>query len=282
MLKTSALLASLATAAILIAPAVGGAQTTAPSVPFGGSAYTDDGPTSSLALLRHSDGRVEGRLGIGFQCKAFFPNVVVKLAGTLSGENFTATGSTRLAGKLRLKVTVTGTFAGEQAAGTLQAKGVGGKGCKNFSRKFLVKADRTPTGAPSGPPANGTFLGGLSSQTVGGLRMPVMLQVRSGATKVVALWQAVMKCGPKARLTAVNFTPATKIAADGSFTKSEKYTIKYGNGSSDTYRVSFGGRFLADGASGTLRVRMQTRQKGKSFYPCDSSTLNWTATAATP
>jgi hypothetical protein len=59
--------------------------------------------------------------------------------------------------------------------------------------------------------------------------------------------------------------------------RNERFTLRFDDGSSDRYRVTFAGHFLADGAAGTLRVRMHTRQRGKHFYPCDSGTQTWTA-----
>jgi hypothetical protein len=41
------------------------------------------------------------------------------------------------------------------------------------------------------------------------------------------------------------------------------------------YRVTFSGRFLADGAVGTLRARMVWRERGKRSFPCVSGTQNW-------
>ena len=54
----------------------------------------------------------------------------------------------------------------------------------------------------------------------------------------------------------------------------ETFTIRYTDGSRERYRVSFKGRFLADGVTGTLRARMQTRKPGKRYYPCDSGTAD--------
>ena len=41
--------------------------------------------------------------------------------------------------------------------------------------------------------------------------------------------------------------------------------------------MTFTGRFLADGAVGTLRARSQYREKGKRYYPSDSGTQTWAA-----
>ena len=66
---------------------------------------------------------------------------------------------------------------------------------------------------------------------------------------------------------------------DGTFLDDKPYTVRYRDGSSERYRIRFEGRFLADGVVGTLRARMQTRKKGKSYYPCDSGTQTWSARA---
>ncbi len=71
--------------------------------------------------------------------------------------------------------------------------------------------------------------------------------------------------------------PPTKLKADGSFLDIKPYTIRYTDGSSERYRIRFEGRFLADGVVGTLRVRMQRRKKGNSYYACDSGTQTWAA-----
>ena len=41
--------------------------------------------------------------------------------------------------------------------------------------------------------------------------------------------------------------------------------------------MNFRGRFLADGAAGTLRARMQTYERGKRFIPCYSGLQTWAA-----
>jgi hypothetical protein len=93
----------------------------------------------------------------------------------------------------------------------------------------------------------------------------------------MGLWQARMRCGPKAVLIVVNLTPPTRIAADATFRRRERYSIRYRDGSVDRYRVMFRGRLLADGAAGTLRAPMQTSKPGASFFPRDSGTRRWTA-----
>ena len=58
------------------------------------------------------------------------------------------------------------------------------------------------------------------------------------------------------------------VKADGTFRGNQTYTIRYTDAPSERYTVSFDGRFLADGAVGTLRARMQTTQEAQATYPC--------------
>ena len=138
----------------------------------------------------------------------------------------------------------------------------------------MLHTESAPAGAPA--PAAGTLFAGLTGQAAGGVRLPVALRVTKNG-RVYGYWQAMMKCGPKASIPLCNQSPTTTVKPDGTFSRSETYTIRYTDGSSDRYRVNFNGRFLADGATGTLRARMQTRKKGTSYYPCDSGTQTWTA-----
>jgi hypothetical protein len=45
-----------------------------------------------------------------------------------------------------------------------------------------------------------------------------------------------------------------------SFAKPERYAIRYKDGTTDRFRISFAGRFLGDGAVGTLRARVKPRR----------------------
>jgi hypothetical protein len=228
----------------------------------------------SITLIRRDDGRIDVRLASGYGCgKAHYTNRIVRLAGsTPDGASFTATGTTRLSGHGKVTYTLTGTLAPDGVSAELKE---GAKRCPSYTLGVALKAESAPVGAASPPPRN-TLLGGLSGQVAGGFRMPVALRVTKDG-RVYALWQAMMKCGPKATLPVWNVTPTTKVKADGTFIRSEIYTIRYTDGSRDRYRVNITGRFLADGAVGTLRARMQTRKPGHRYYPCDSGTQSWAA-----
>jgi hypothetical protein len=95
--------------------------------------------------------------------------------------------------------------------------------------------------------------------------------------RVYAVWSATLKCG-SATIPMIDVTPSRAIRPDGSFGGSETYTIRY-RGFSERYRVSFSGQFLADGAKGTLRARMQWRDGKRHYAPCVSGQQTWAARA---
>jgi hypothetical protein len=242
---------------------------------YGGTGFNAkraSGP--SVTLVRHDDGRIDVRLASGYGCgKAYYTNRVVRLSGsTPDGVSFTATGSTRLSGRGKVTYTLTGTLAPDGVTGEIKE---GAKNCPRYTLSVALKPESAPAGAPTPAPGN-ALLGGLTSQAAGAFRLPVSVKVTKDG-RFYALWQASMKCGPKAVLPVWNVTPTSKVKPDGTFSRSETYTIRYSDGSRDRYRVNFSGRFLADGATGTLRARMQTRKRGHRYYPCDSGTQTWTA-----
>ena len=266
-----------AAAAIVLATA---APAAAQGTAFGGGVVSEGviGSTS-IALLVQPDGSVTGRVGLGQRCgKTSYVNTVVRLKGTAANGALSVTGSTKLTRRGRLKLTLTGTVAGEQISGDIK-RSTSRIRCQVATVPFRLRAASAAAGAPAMPAAN-ALLGGVTSQVVGGLSLPVFMQVSKTGRRVTGLWQATMQCGPKAVLTAVNFSPPASIGADGTFVKREKYRIRYARRQVDTYRVEFRGQFRADGATGTIRARMTTRQPGKRFFPCDSGVQSWSAAAA--
>ena len=250
----------IAAAALLLSAPAARADTQ-----YGGSGNT--GPQSvgpPLSLVRHDDGRIVARLGSGYTCgKRSFVNRSVKLTGTTpDGVSFTATGTTRLAGKGPVRYTVTGTLTPDTVTGTLKE---GRKGCPNYTFGILLHSESAPAGAPA-VPAPATLFAGLSAQSTGGVRLPVALRTTKNG-KVLAYWLASMRCGPKAVVPLYNQSPTATIKPDGTFSRSEAFTVRYSDGSSERFRVSFKGRFLADGAVGTLRARSKLQQEGQALLP---------------
>jgi hypothetical protein len=240
---------------------------------YGGTASLRGRPAGpTVALVRHDDGRITGRLSVAYECKhRSFTNEIVRLKGsTADGVSFSAAGKLKWRARGTVRFALTGALAPDSVSGKLVTSL---KGCPKYTRDVALRTESAPAGAPAVPAAAGLF-SGLTAQAAGGIRLPVALRVTS-QRRVWAVWQAQMRCGPKAVVPMGNTTPTSAIKPDGTFSRSETYTIRFRGGLSERYRVTFKGRFLADGAVGTLRARMQTRKKGKSYYPCDSGTQTW-------
>jgi hypothetical protein len=229
--------------------------------------------TASISLVAKDNGTVVGRIAFGYRChKHSDGELVAHVAGRLNGASFTATGRTRLRGVGKLRWTLTGTVTPDAATGKARMRA--GKGCGSFTNDFTARTASAPVGAPA-KPAPGTSFHGLTPQVVGGLRLAVSVQV-AGNGRVYSIFAAAMNCHGKVIPIAWT-TPTAAVRADGSFTRNEKFTAHYRGGYSERYRMTFSGRFLSDGAVGTLRIRMQAHEHGKRYFPCDSATQNWAA-----
>jgi hypothetical protein len=242
---------------------------------YGGVAALRNAPAGpSLSLVRHDDGRITARVAFAYTCRRHsFYNYVVKLHGsTPDGVNFAAAGKQRLRGVGTMRLSMRGTLAADSAAGKLTW---GVPGCRKFTRDLMLRTASAPAGAPAAPAAASLFAG-LTGQTAAGVPLAIALRVTKKG-RVWGIWGASMQCGPKATSQIVNASPTTKIRPDGSFARNETFTIRWNDGSRERYLVNLTGRFLADGAAGTMRVRSQLRKRGHRYYPCDSGTVAWAA-----
>jgi hypothetical protein len=241
---------------------------------YGGTGlYKGRSPANpSISLVRHDDGRISGRAVAAARCAGFASSaLVIRLSGrTTDGVNFTATGRTKL-GRRTYRVSVTGTLAADSISATARVR----TGCQRFRQPLALRSESAPAGAPA-VPAPGTVMLGLTSQSAGAIRLPVSLRVTKQG-RVYASWHAMMDCGP-GNLPILDVTPSRRIRPDGTFGGSQSYTIRY-RGRVERYRVSFSGRFLADGASGTLRARMVSREGRVRHKPCLSGQQTWSARA---
>ena len=232
---------------------------------------------TSISLRRRPDGRVGALAGLSYSCGSrTYPNVVVPLAGLTHGAAFDARGSTRLTRRGRLRVTLEGTLAGETASGTVRVRPRRMRGCRGYSLPFVLRSESLPSGAAAMPSA-GALATGVTAQAAAGIRLPIALGVSGNGRRVSALWQATMRCGGGTVSMATNFTPATAMRGDATFTRSERFSIRYGDGTVARYRMTLRGRFVeGGGALGTLRAQMRAGRELR----CDSGTQRWTATAA--
>ncbi len=148
------------------------------------------------------------------------------------------------------------------------------RGCRGWTLPFALRSESAPAAPAAMPPPRSVFHG-LTAQSAGGVRLPISLTATHNG-KVWANWDATMNCRP-GTFPMTNVTPITKIRPDGTFTRSERYVIRYKGGLVDHFRVKVTGAFRADGATGTLEARVRTTQPGHRFRPCASGKQAWAA-----
>jgi hypothetical protein len=242
---------------------------------YGGTGlYKGNRPAApSISLLRRDNGQIAARVLLSASCRGWANhNMVIRVTGsTPDGASFTASGKSKLGPPGSVRVTLTGTLAPDSASGTARVRF---PGCKGYRQPFVLRTESAPAGAAA-IPAPGTLMQGLTSQSAGGMRLPVSLRVAKNG-RVYAVWQAVMRCG-RAVIALADYTPSRKVAADGTFGGSESYVGRY-RGYTEHYRVTFKGQFRADGVTGTLRARVYYREKGRRrSASCVSGTQTWSA-----
>jgi hypothetical protein len=193
-----------------------------------------------------------------------------------------------LAGPARNRVTfswrLSGTVDGAFARGRLRVTGARHFNGRTWrcnrktKRRWAARVEGpAPTGAPM-PPARAGF-GGLDDIQLGdGLRGAVMLRVGGNAKKVGSRWTALAACGKGGPVTFVNYTPPMRIRADGSFSRAERFAVRF-HDALLRYRVRFAGRISGEAANGTLRLRVGifSRDGKRLKTRCDSGLRNWSA-----
>jgi hypothetical protein len=229
-----------------------------------------------LSVAREGD-QVRARIQVTVTCpRVRFPLLVLKAAGAVTGERLVASSTTRLQGGRRVRVRIAGLVQGDRV---FVEYSVRSRGCRTLRGRGLQLRQRpAPAGAPTklGP---GTSLLGMTDQSTAGLPMAVALRVTNKGDKVVGLWQGYAPCGRGPSATIANYSPAMRISSTGTFRLPERYRVSFaGSGFEERYTVYFGGRLLADGATGTLRIRVRiTDLRGRTLTRCDSGTRRWTA-----
>jgi len=239
----------------------------------GGAAYKGNrsaNPVFSLAVK--PNGQIVGRAAQAINCHGQSWNpLYVRLAGTAQGAAISVSGRTRVPGLGYLRISLTGTADGQAATGTVSVREP--RRCKHWSFPFVLHTDSAPAGPPAVPGL--AMFTGLTSQSAGGVRLPISVST-THTGKVWAQWDALLSCHPGSYAMS-NLSPLTKIRPDGTFTRSERFTIRYRGGYKNHYRVTFAGAFHSDGVSGTLKARMLTTKPGRRYRPCVSGTQTWAA-----
>jgi hypothetical protein len=268
----------------------------APSYGGGSLSYTTTPRTfnPSVGIVLQPRGqRIALRFDTTLLCGRTTEEAVGRRIVALAGSSFAADGASVVrSGRVRFEYgwSLHGTVAGRTVTGVLRIAGrrriAGGRWvrCRRRpERDFQARLATSPAG-PGATPLPASSYYGLSNLVIGdGLRAAVVLRTTRDGTKVAARWNAVARCrrGPRERL--VNFTPATRVRADGSFARSERFSVRYAD-ALVRYRVRFAGRLEADGAQGELRMRARVydRHGRRLRTRCDTRRRRWRALAGDP
>lgn len=268
--------------AILAASLAGAAPAEAQVAQLGGGRIAFSPFRADVMGFVQAGDRVRVRFLTSITCRRIdYPLVVVRASGTVTGDRFAATSTTVLDRGLRLRVRVAGLVRGDRVFASTSARPVRGRGgprgCRTARSDGLVlRPGGQPGGAPVVPP-NGARYAGRTAQETDGLPLGVALRTLDRGRRAAALWQAFAPCA-RGSVPIDNYSPAMAISRTGTFRRSERYVVRYNNGTADRFTVYFGGRFLADGAAGSLRVRVRiTDRRGRTLTRCDSGVRRWTA-----
>jgi hypothetical protein len=251
-------------------------------------------PTVGIALQPRGD-RLAFRFDTELKCGRTVYTVIGRSVVPFDGRSFSGSASRRLAigrgrgNRILFSWVLRGAVDGTIGSGRLTIAGVRivngrrtsctRKPRRRFSARVLGPA---PTGSPQ-PPAKAAF-GGLSEiRTADGLRAPVVLKVGSTGKRIRSRWNAFADCGRGPRTDLTNFTPPMRVRADGSFSRSERFSVSYAD-VFIRYRVRFTGRVSGELANGTLRLqaRIYNYRGTKLRTRCDSGVRNWSAAMLRP
>ena len=175
-------------------------------------------------------------------------------------------------------LTVAGRVAADRATGTVSVD------TRRRGRPFCkgtTPFDARPAavlGAEPGPaPAGGLLVGRTSGRTGGPFGF--VLRVNADASRVQRVVTTFRQgCRRVKGLEETNYSPRMTIRPDGTFRQTERFSVRYDEGS-DRITIVTTGRFVAGGATGTIRVqsRFLARASGRVTERCDTGTLRWTA-----
>jgi hypothetical protein len=281
LLAAGALLAGGTRAAEAVVPFYAGGSL--PEAAVSGSGYT---PTVGVTLVPRPEGRVALAFDTTLRCGRAVAQVRVARTVAWNGATVQAQGKGRapFAGRpVRFTWALQASADGQTATGTLQlAARRHGRRCRGRApRGFLAPLMPAAPGAPALPAAASAYSGGGPRLVAGRRPGSVVLRVSPDGSRVAARWAVAARCSHGRPHRLVNLTPPTRIAADGTFARRDRFAVRYAD-AFVRYRVRFAGRFTGATAAGSLRLRatIRTRRGGAVIARCDTRRRGWSARAA--
>lgn len=202
----------------------------------------------------------------------------------INNGTFTASGSMEVpksGERVKVHYRVVASVGQTSASGTLQATATRRRHgrtarCRVGHGAFQLRPNG-PVGAPVARPAH-LPLYGFTNQTIYSTAAPVVVLPWHG--RVYLKWTAEMLCRNGGSLIQpfVNMTPTMRPnPRTGVFSRHERFTLVYSD-STIRYRADTTGRFTANGATGTVRLRATVlTHGGRVLDHCDSLRQRWGA-----
>jgi hypothetical protein len=289
--------ARLVTLAVLLATMLAGdASAQAPPTFGGGRLQTAAIPkryVPSVGIsIQPRGSRIAVRFDTSLLCGRESTDVTGRRVVAFDGSSFSAAGAsikTVARGTVAFEWTLSGTVSGTAANGTLRIAGV--RRVSGRRRRCAAKPVRAfdarlagpPAGAPAQPRSRGLYAGTSTYEVVSRLQAPVVLRASKDARKVAARWTVGARCGRGPRELISNLSPPTRVRSNGVFVRDERFRVRYLD-ATVRYRATIAGRFVGDGASGSLRLRARVyNRSGKRLRTrCDSGTRQWNVALVTP
>jgi hypothetical protein len=118
---------------------------------------------------------------------------------------------------------------------------------------------------------------GTTSQSGGGVSYTAVVFPGKTAGQIRVEWSALAYCERGDPYFFGNVTPPLTPDAEGHFEVHEHFNVKLTNGVMIRFRADTVGQLLADGAVGTLRLRVAFPNGTPFPDRCDNYLVNWTA-----
>lgn len=177
----------------------------------------------------------------------------------------------------RATLVAAGRIAADRVSGTLQvvSRQNGRVRCRG-SVPFSARTAPALSEQPAPPPAGAVLLGRTSARAGGPFALNLRVNAAGNRIERVVVGYRV-GCRSDRGLEETNYSPPMAIRPDGTFTHTERFTLRFRD-ADERVTVVTTGRFVDGGAIGTIRARAVARtRRGRLVERCDSGTLRWSA-----
>ncbi len=158
-------------------------------------------------------------------------------------------------------------FDGATASGTLRfvmSARTGGRRLRCDETFPLTLRAAAPAASPAAPATAGAALFGTSDARWRSAPVPFGIKVSADGRRAAPIMSSVVERCPRGSAFAVNVSPPTPIAADGTFSDRERFTFRLADRIRIRVTFAIGGRFTAQVVTGTGPRVVEDHQAGQT------------------